>query len=575
MKAQCTILISSCDNYSDLWDPFFDLFLKFWPDNYFEIVLSTESSLYFREDLNIKNIHPNKGTESWSRRISDTLDQINTPQVLFILDDFFFFDYVKTKELEKCIQWLNSNPNIATFTFWPISSDGTISKKYPGFEKRPLKAHNKVAAILGVWNKEQLSKYVKGYDENAWQWEYNALIRSNELYPEDEFYVTQSNDNPIFSYDFTKYGLVSGKWFKETKEKFEELNIDIKFSKRGFHNPIYRGLQQSIVSIFDLDSKMIPWYALKNKQESFFENTHSLSSNRMFKQKYEIANSFGLLRWEPATQWGFGIDNFTIVIEYLNGKKEEIDQNNIFGNFIFNNKRLLFNSVTPNMYIFIRNKKKLKSVVLSGKIIMPLTKKELKISFNKETKIKNKKDQEFYELFWNQYITISQKVIHVKLDSKIQIKKYEKSKIEKQMSEIRKEGIFKQKYLSENVEAFSWLPSSSGGYTIKNLDFLILTSKGKRRIKKKELLNLPKKIKDEYVFLSNTPIIWENKNREEIKEIIISGDMNKPISPRTIRKYMYDCPFKNYYNRIRNRLFMKKRGDKYEKSESIFDNSGL
>ena len=39
IKNKFAILIVSCDKYSDLWDPFFKLFFKFWPDCPFNIYL--------------------------------------------------------------------------------------------------------------------------------------------------------------------------------------------------------------------------------------------------------------------------------------------------------------------------------------------------------------------------------------------------------------------------------------------------------------------------------------------------------------------------------------------------------
>ncbi len=42
MKSEVTVLINSCDAYSDLWEPFFKLFSIYWPDCPYEIVLNTE-----------------------------------------------------------------------------------------------------------------------------------------------------------------------------------------------------------------------------------------------------------------------------------------------------------------------------------------------------------------------------------------------------------------------------------------------------------------------------------------------------------------------------------------------------
>jgi len=40
-RANCSILIPSCDKYSDLWRPFFTLFWRHWPDCPFPVYLGS------------------------------------------------------------------------------------------------------------------------------------------------------------------------------------------------------------------------------------------------------------------------------------------------------------------------------------------------------------------------------------------------------------------------------------------------------------------------------------------------------------------------------------------------------
>ena len=39
MTSDSAILILSCDKFSDLWKPFFDLFWKYWPDCPYNVYL--------------------------------------------------------------------------------------------------------------------------------------------------------------------------------------------------------------------------------------------------------------------------------------------------------------------------------------------------------------------------------------------------------------------------------------------------------------------------------------------------------------------------------------------------------
>ena len=38
MKSNITVLVNSCDSYSDAWYPFFTLWKKYWPDSKFPVI---------------------------------------------------------------------------------------------------------------------------------------------------------------------------------------------------------------------------------------------------------------------------------------------------------------------------------------------------------------------------------------------------------------------------------------------------------------------------------------------------------------------------------------------------------
>lgn len=48
---QLAILVLSCDKYSDLWDDFFNLKDKFWPECPYSCYLATDTKEYNREGV--------------------------------------------------------------------------------------------------------------------------------------------------------------------------------------------------------------------------------------------------------------------------------------------------------------------------------------------------------------------------------------------------------------------------------------------------------------------------------------------------------------------------------------------
>ena len=89
------ILVSSCDAY-------FELLHHFWSSIDVPIILSTESLNYTNKYFEIINIHPKNPQCTWTERMSDTLEQIDSKYVLLILDDFFLYDKVNINKFHKC-----------------------------------------------------------------------------------------------------------------------------------------------------------------------------------------------------------------------------------------------------------------------------------------------------------------------------------------------------------------------------------------------------------------------------------------------------------------------------------------
>ena len=84
-----SIIFCTCDAYADLWNGFFKLFRKYWPDFDGEIILNTERKAFQYEGLNI-SAPLNCGNDvSWSDRLAMSLDRASGEYVLIMLEDFY------------------------------------------------------------------------------------------------------------------------------------------------------------------------------------------------------------------------------------------------------------------------------------------------------------------------------------------------------------------------------------------------------------------------------------------------------------------------------------------------------
>lgn len=235
------MVVSSCDAYEDIWSIFFEILLKQWSDIECPIVLNTESKTYSFPGLKIETYCLYKAGDniSWTRRLRETLERIDSKYVITLLDDFFMQDKVDTKRLQECLNYMEADKRIASFCFMETPSKNIDDKKYDQFEKRPWIAKYKLNCQAALWRRDKLIRYLKN-DENPWEWETMGNWRTYK-HPEDVFYSQISNSNYIFPYIYKANGmnwgglaLYRGKWYLPYVEPLlKKYDIQVDYTKRG------------------------------------------------------------------------------------------------------------------------------------------------------------------------------------------------------------------------------------------------------------------------------------------------------------------------------------------------------
>lgn len=223
-----TILVNSCDKYEDAWEPFFKLLKVQWPDCPYEMVLSTETKNYSCDCFNVKTINSSPEL-SWSFRLKNVLNQIDTEYVLFFLEDFFLLEKVRTDIFERALSLIENKPEIGLITFnkrrWGSSFPEETDYERCFVElKKNVK--NRTNVLVGLWRKEYFLKLIFE-NENPWEYEKNSNIRSR--YAGYKIY-TQNYDvsSPAFRYCMNPidgFGITQGKWLSKNRELFEANGI--------------------------------------------------------------------------------------------------------------------------------------------------------------------------------------------------------------------------------------------------------------------------------------------------------------------------------------------------------------
>ena len=96
-----TVLILSCDRYSDLWDGHVKMLRKHWTGRCERAVIVSESSCGKNYD-DIEIFEAGMNTE-FSERLYAALKNIKTGFVLIVLDDYYLSSDVKSAELVRLV----------------------------------------------------------------------------------------------------------------------------------------------------------------------------------------------------------------------------------------------------------------------------------------------------------------------------------------------------------------------------------------------------------------------------------------------------------------------------------------
>jgi len=180
MKTECqvgrlTIIVTSCDKYADLWKPFSMLFKRYWPDCPYGLKLVTESPA--REGDFVFDEVISCGRIGWGDRLALALEQVKTPYVLLLCDDYLLCDRVENAKMEHFIdlaekyavgnlRMIQSPRHSGLF-----SAEGKLGYYKP---KTPYC----IATQAGLWNTEFLRRLAKGYD-SIWAFERLGSFRDD------------------------------------------------------------------------------------------------------------------------------------------------------------------------------------------------------------------------------------------------------------------------------------------------------------------------------------------------------------------------------------------------------------
>lgn len=223
-----SVLIYSCDKYSDVWEPFFTLFFRYW-ECPFRVYIATESKKCFTPGVTTIN-----GLGTWTERMQKAVREIPTKYVIGMCEDFFFRRPVRQNIIDNCIMYMEHDYEAGCFNFEKEYDQGIqlIPSEYLDFAEKPPGDHFQKSCQPTLWRREYLAELLEG-KMDAWHWEWQ--VRD---YPLKHYIWNGLRDELVFEYGYHNnkwFGIQKGKWVKDdVGPLFQKERIEVDYRKRGF-----------------------------------------------------------------------------------------------------------------------------------------------------------------------------------------------------------------------------------------------------------------------------------------------------------------------------------------------------
>lgn len=232
---ELTILVSSCDKYSLLWEPFFGSLFKHWPslqasNGKVPVMLIANTKQYDHPRVKTIKITHEK---SWADNMLFALEQVNTPYVLVLLDDYWLYEAVDEKRLAQLLTILGGgNTAFIQTSFNDLRfNNGVAHENTVGVVHRKKFSHYKVSLQAGLWDKASL-QYLLRSGESPWDFEIAGSIRAHG-YP--KAFLSLIQDEPIRYLNASHLGHITPEAIAYAKA--QNMNFDLgNFPRLGKFN---------------------------------------------------------------------------------------------------------------------------------------------------------------------------------------------------------------------------------------------------------------------------------------------------------------------------------------------------
>lgn len=178
-RNKMTMLILSCDKFSDLWDAHVLQLEKYWADRELDTFIVTDKPSDKKYDkVSVLSAGEDK---EFTERLAFALSMIKTKYVFITLDDYFLRERVKNNKIQNLLEMMEQeNLDYARLFLRPKRARG---KKFIGYKRiRHIINEKRYSVNLysGIWRRDFMEKTIRA-KKNPWQYEVSLSKIATEL----------------------------------------------------------------------------------------------------------------------------------------------------------------------------------------------------------------------------------------------------------------------------------------------------------------------------------------------------------------------------------------------------------
>ena len=222
MNKKISLLIVAYDPYKDVWDHYFELIEKYWP-NRPKTYLATNELV---PDYNNVTVLPAGKNAEWSKKVSDALPQIDTEYVILLLEDFFTTSSVNNSNIDELVEYMDTYQ----LNYCKLLNQSKIrGKVFAG--KKYLRVIDKnadygISLQPGIWRKDFLSELVGTGNYNAWIFEFRQIQEKKQNQNRIDCIADRRNVLKI------THAVVQSKYLRKAVRVFKKQNYVINTEAR-------------------------------------------------------------------------------------------------------------------------------------------------------------------------------------------------------------------------------------------------------------------------------------------------------------------------------------------------------